>query len=813
MRKPAPACVRRSGRASVAVVTLALLLTLLSYGATGPALAAPSAPAPRATTGDVGPVVVLGTTDLTWADVLAGADSPDSPPDVREATSTLLAMAGQGEAVSLVARTVGDTSCPADGWLTLGALTRVRATQADRAEQCAWPGAWAQATASAPRTNGATGAGTLARALSLTGTSTGAVGRGAVLALTSPDGAPPATMTWSTLTSTAQAPDLVLVDTTDPEVMAELAPGHVDQPGTAEGGDAVSDAKRMTSLGQAVRALGEQGPPGARVMVLSVSESASPGPQLALLPPGTRTGVGAEPGTGALAGPGGTVRLLRPSSTHQPGLLELTDVGSPLVSLWVGTTLTLGPDHPANQLPHPVLVLPKGPWPAPELGVGAAGQGRLKAEALADQALHARASRLSTVPASLALIATSLACLAACALLLRGTRRAPRPGLAGTLALGALLAPVGVLATNLVPWWRVGASGETPGWVTVAAALGAGTVTALALAALLTGLRRLLPTTASAQASVVALAALAVMVVTIGDGALGARLAFNSPLGMNAVVAGRYYGVNNLAFALGSGALLVAVAATLSVLRPWVGALTARLRPHGDGALQVRLWRWSVVLVVTVLGGATLVADGHWSLGADLGGVLTLLPVLVVLAGLLAGTRPRLWHLLALGVPPAVVALALAYLDLHLNGDTPTTHLGRFAQDLRHGQAGGVLARKAWAVVSPLVSSPLAALALVAGLALLGVVLWWARGEVRKALAGAGPYAWLAQRDDDAPAGALVPAARARGWLRPVLVAALVLVVLESVVNDSGLAMPWFSALSLGPGVVALVCTGLRPDV
>ncbi len=809
MRKPDPPAERRLGRARVAVTTLALLLALLVPGATGLAVAVPAASAPGASTKAVGPVVVLGTTDLTWADVLAGADSPDSPPAVREAASTLLGLAGQGEPVNLVTRAVSDTSCPADGWLTLGALTRVRATRAERANQCAWPTSWAQATAWAPISNGSTGAGTLANALSAMGTSTGAVGRGAVLALTRPDGAPPPTMTWSTLTTASQAPDLVLVDTTDPEVMAELPAGPNDQPTKAAGG-AASDAQKITTLAHAVRALREQGPPGARVMVLSVSESTSPGPQLALLPPGTRTGTSTEPETGALSGPGGTVRLLRPASTHQPGLVELTDVGSPLVSLWVDPTVSLGPDHPYNQISHPALVLPRGPWPAPDPDAGVTSQGRRKAEALADQALHARASRLSTVPVSLALTTTTLACLAYCALLLRGAGRSPRPGLAETMALGSLLAPVGVLTTNLMPWWRVGASAEVPGWTTVAAALGAGATITLALLTLLTGLKRLLPATASTQALVVVLAALAVMGVTIGDGALGAHLAFNSPLGMNAVVAGRYYGVNNLAFALGAGALLVAAAATWTVLRPQVNALAARVLPRRDGVLQAWPWHGSVGFVVVVLGGATLLADGHWALGADFGGVLTLTPVLIVLAMLLVGKRPRLWHFLVLGAPTVMVALAMAYLDLLRNGGAPSTHLGRFLHDLRQGRGGQVLARKAWSVVSPLVSSPLAALALVAGLALAGVLLWWARREVRKALEGVGPYVWLTQVEDDAPAGALAPAARAQGWLRPVLVSALVLVVLEALVNDSGLAMPWFSAMSLGPGAVALVCADLQ---
>ena len=72
-------------------------------------------------------VVVLGTVDLTWADLLAAADSDDAP--LAAAARTILTYAGGGEPVDLVTRTVGDGTCPADGWLTLGAGSRLRAAE------------------------------------------------------------------------------------------------------------------------------------------------------------------------------------------------------------------------------------------------------------------------------------------------------------------------------------------------------------------------------------------------------------------------------------------------------------------------------------------------------------------------------------------------------------------------------------------------------------------------------------------------------------------------------------------------------------
>ncbi|EJF43665.1 hypothetical protein HMPREF1318_1039, partial [Actinomyces massiliensis F0489] len=77
--------------------------------------------------GELGPVVVLGTVDLTWADLLAASDSDD--PSLSSAAKALLAYAGAGRPVNLVTRTVGERTCPADGWLTLGAGARVRAAE------------------------------------------------------------------------------------------------------------------------------------------------------------------------------------------------------------------------------------------------------------------------------------------------------------------------------------------------------------------------------------------------------------------------------------------------------------------------------------------------------------------------------------------------------------------------------------------------------------------------------------------------------------------------------------------------------------
>jgi len=68
--------------------------------------------------GEHGPVVVLGTVDLTWADLLAAADADD--PSLSSAAKALLAYAGAGQPVNLVTRTVGErTALP---WTIIGAM-------------------------------------------------------------------------------------------------------------------------------------------------------------------------------------------------------------------------------------------------------------------------------------------------------------------------------------------------------------------------------------------------------------------------------------------------------------------------------------------------------------------------------------------------------------------------------------------------------------------------------------------------------------------------------------------------------------------
>ena len=168
-------------------------------------------------------MVVLGTVDLTWADLLAASDSDD--PSLSSAAKALLAYAGAGRPVNLVTRTVGERTCPADGWLTLGAGARVRAAAHSGygSAGCRWPADWAEAaeaggsagTAGTAGTANATTAraGTLAGVLARAGTTTAAVGSGGVLALTNDGVSPDVGASASELLAREDPPDLIIADT------------------------------------------------------------------------------------------------------------------------------------------------------------------------------------------------------------------------------------------------------------------------------------------------------------------------------------------------------------------------------------------------------------------------------------------------------------------------------------------------------------------------------------------------------------------------------------------------------------------------
>ena len=149
----------------------------------------------------------------------------------------------------------------------------------------------------------------------------------------------------------------------------------------------------------------------------------------------------------------------------------------------------------------------------------------------------------------------------------------------------------------------------------------------------------------------------------LADVATGARLQTSSLLGYSLHTAARFFGIGNTAFAvLASCAALVACA-------------------HVQYAPRRREALWAAAAFLALV----IVIDGAPSLGDDVGGILTLVPVFGVTVLALSGRRLS-WR--ALGtVALATVALvgAATGIDL-LRPASSRTHLGQFASDVANGR-------------------------------------------------------------------------------------------------------------------------------
>ena len=178
------------------------------------------------------------------------------------------------------------------------------------------------------------------------------------------------------------------------------------------------------------------------------------------------------------------------------------------------------------------------------------------------------------------------------------------------------------------------------------------------------------------------------------DIVLGGRLQLSTPLGYSPIVAGRFQGLGNLAFAVLAASAVVLATGPLSLRR--------REWPP-DAALTEKTPRAFLIAAIAVL-TVTFLVDGYPAFGSDVGGVLATVPAFAVVVILLAGWRVSVPKLLAVGAGTVVAISALAALDLSRPADQ-RTHLGRFAHQLVNGEAGVTIHRKVQANLSILTSS------------------------------------------------------------------------------------------------------------
>jgi hypothetical protein len=329
--------------------------------------------------------------------------------------------------------------------------------------------------------------------------------------------------------------------------------------------------------------------------------------------------------------------------------------------------------------------------------------------------------------------------------------------------------PVASYLANALPWWRAGA----PGW-----ALFGLVVLIIAVITAAT----MWPRWGRSTTAPIAVVAGLTMAVLCYDAATGGKLQISALMGAPPTVAGRFFGLNNQAFALlATASVLVAAVAS----DPFVRAGRRRAAAALIGGIG---------LVVTVL-------DGAPGLGSDFGGppVLVVGFALFVLMALgIRITVLRVAGVLAAGV---VVVIGFALLDW-LRPPEQRTHLGRFIDTVLDGGLWDVVSRKLDQNLSNLGGTWLTVLAL-GGIALVVLVLLRPIRSAANAPDG-GPYNWLS-------GGAPL---RLLGVASPMLGAGLttlgVVLALGFALNDSGIVIPAIGVSLAVPLLVALTANWMR---
>ena len=193
------------------------------------------------------------------------------------------------------------------------------------------------------------------------------------------------------------------------------------------------------------------------------------------------------------------------------------------------------------------------------------------------------------------------------------------------------------------------------------------------------------------------------------DAVLGTPMHRGSPLGPSPTMGGRFFGFGNPTYSVYVGAALVAAAG--------LGTLVARR--------FARIWAG---VVVTVIGLIAMVITLWPDFGADVGGGLVILPTFAVLALALSGLRVT-WQRLVLTTVGGLVLVAGIGLFDWLRPEAQRTHLGQFVQSVIDGSALDTVWRKAGFALRTLSRGPEAWITLAVVLAVAVVLLGWVRAR------------------------------------------------------------------------------------
>lgn len=422
-------------------------------------------------------------------------------------------------------------------------------------------------------------------------------------------------------------------------------------------------------------------------------------------------------------GPG---HLLRSATTGREPYVQLIDVAPTALSI-------LGINPPDPMLGGPMVASADDEPPEEALS-------RLRAVGA-----DAEGSHVATVP----LIWVWVGLISACCLGAVATLRIPgRPAVRVLRPAGVAVAaiPVASLLANLVSWQR---AGQPVLVLTVALVAATASLTAVAFAG---------PWRSAPFGPSITLAVIGVLLLGL-DVSTGSHLQLDGPLGYSPLVAGRFTGFGNIPFAVFATCGLLSIAAAV----------------HNAS-------RRTSALLIAAAGATMVLVDGMPGLGADVGGVLALVPALLVFAMLATGIRVSLLRGIAAFSAGVIVVAAFAVVD-YQRPPQNQTHLGRFVGQLLEGTALSVVDRKAGANLHLLLTSPVAVAAPI-----LALTLWWLLAR------------------DTSPGRLALERTGAAG--RAALVGTGVAAALGTVLNDSGIAV-FVAAGAVGvPLLISAVATG-----
>ncbi|MBR7744268.1 hypothetical protein KC207_13315 [Phycicoccus sp. BSK3Z-2] len=665
-----------------------------------------------------GAVVVVGTGGISWSDVS------------QETTPNLWLMLRDGSSAALAARSVYDNTCPADGWLGLSAGSRAAAPRDGEAPDPAdrpCPGApsvvddaipsWPSYLEHAEQQRFDTRLGLLAEEVDGAGLCLQGVGRYAAAGAALPDGT---VDRWAPL----DTDDLLVALNGCPVTLVDV--GVVRDPDDTTSGDFVS-ASREDQLRAVDARIGEvlaAGPNGADYLVASLADAGRTERLRMVL----ARGPGFGPGT------------LESRSTRQVGLVQSPDLTATVLD-------AVGLEVPAEATGTPLTS-----QPAADNSQARADE-RLQTLRDLDEASHDVNDLVEPffqVFAYGQLLVYVLVLLVWKGRLGAESTRTTVVSRVRALSVLAASVPASTFLANLVPWWRFPVE-----IVAVTAVVGG--FAALVATLALRGPWARSPLGPPAFVAAVTMGVLAVDVVT------GSRLQLSSLMGLQPVVAGRFYGMSNPTFALfATAALLLATTVSSVLVR--------------------RGLRTAAAVAVAVIGAVAVVVNGAPWWGADGGGPPALVPGVVLLVVAVLGIRMtwRRWALVAASVVGLFLAVSIGD---WLREPSSRSHLGRFVQSVLDGTADDVVVRKAEQNYRLLVDG--APLSLLVPVALVVLVVVLAR-----------PSSWgsraLARAQEQAPT------------LRAGLVALVLTLTIGFAINDSGVAIPAVGATLAVPLLVSL---------